>query len=253
MIDIILEDDDIESLEELRKIILEETESPDMFVGVFNIEPNYKNYPINSFHRREGKIYINTKTGWKIFLEDGIDGQDGKQIRVGGGGLGYNDVVKTISDSEILGSKVNVGLGYTNSNSSNLNTLLHDFDNLITSGGSGGTFTGTIDASAVNVSGSYINTSANTLDGVISDFDSVISRKILLGEYKTNDMFEEDYIYVGYASLSGSWYVKRVEENGDNIYLRYANVSNNPSMTSYISAINNRATLTYDVIQNLTF
>lgn len=223
-----------------------------MFIGVFNVEPNSEDYPINSLYKREKTVYINTTSGWIKFLEDGEDGANGKTYALGGGGLGYNDVVKTVQTTQITSNNITVGSGYTNSNATYLTTLLHDFDSLLTSGGGGGNFTGTIDASAVNVSGTYINTSANTVDVVIQDFDNIISRKVLLGEYKTNEMFEEDYIYVGCASLDGKWYIKRVEEVGDNIYLRYANISNNPTVSAYSTAINNRASLIYSLIQDIT-
>jgi hypothetical protein len=251
MIDLLLEDDDIESLEELKIILRKEQETPNMFIGVFNVEPKSEDYPINSLYKREKTVYINTTSGWIKFLEDGEDGEHGKTYAMGGGGLGYNDVVKTVQTTQITSNNITVGTGYTNSNATYLTTLLHDFDSLLTSGGGGGSFTGTIDASAVNVSGDYINTSATKLDVVIKDFDTVISKKVLFGEYKTNDMFEEDYIYVGAASLEGKWYVKRVEESGDNIYLRYANLSNNPSVSAYSTAISNRATLNYSLIQDI--
>lgn len=249
----ILEQDDLDSLEELRQILLKEQETPS-FVGVFVSEPDCKEYPINTTYKRDGVVYINTESGWFKLVEDGLpgkDGYDGKTTVMGGGGLGYNDVVKTIKSTTIQSNYVDVGTGFINSTSRNLDGLLHDFDSIITSGG-GGSFIGTIDSSAVNVPPNYINTSATTLDGVIRDFDLIISGQVLFGEYKTNDVFEEAYLYVGCAALDGRWYVKRVEEVGDEMYLRYANVSNNSTVMTYADAINSRASLIYDLIQNIT-
>lgn len=98
----ILEQDDLESLEELRKILLKEQETPS-FVGVFLSEPNSKDYPINSTYKREGVVYINTNSGWVKFIEDGIkgkDGIDGKTTIPGGGTMTGNELTQEGREDE---------------------------------------------------------------------------------------------------------------------------------------------------------
>ena len=62
-----------------------------------------------------------------------------------------------------------------------------------------------------------------------------------------------DTTYIGTMDNNGSWLIKRIVEDADcNITALYANLSNNPTQTTYTLAWTNRATLTYELIGSLT-
>ena len=217
-----LDADDIESLAELKHLFEKEEIEQDQFIGEFDYAPDNKKYSLNQTYRNSNtkSIYINTVSGWKLYLSDGAPGKDGKETRLpSGGGVGINELNRVL-DERLANYTPGTG--------------------------------GSSEAINISLSGTFVNTSATNVENAIKDIDSVISRKVLLGEYVKNDFFEQpDYMYVGYQSLDDKWYVKRVHDLGSEIILRYANISNNPLITDYSTAISNRETLTYDMIGDI--
>lgn len=69
----------------------------------------------------------------------------------------------------------------------------------------------------------------------------------------TEELGEPSFIaYGGKESQEGVWLIVKTDESGDP-FARYANVSNNGSITSYSDAWTNRATLTYTTFGGLTW
>lgn len=58
--------------------------------------------------------------------------------------------------------------------------------------------------------------------------------------------------YMGKENTDGDWLVSKIVESGQTTTLTYANLSNNSGQASLTAAWTNRATLTYDLIENLT-
>jgi hypothetical protein len=58
--------------------------------------------------------------------------------------------------------------------------------------------------------------------------------------------------YIGSMDLDGVWLIKRVQETGPDSSIDFANESNNGTYTDFTTAWTNRATLSYDLIENLT-
>ena len=68
--------------------------------------------------------------------------------------------------------------------------------------------------------------------------------------YQLNDMQDGITAYFGLSDTSGKWLVKRfVDATGA---MRYANLSNNPTVTTYSTSWTNRATLVYGLFNDLT-
>jgi hypothetical protein len=81
----------------------------------------------------------------------------------------------------------------------------------------------------------------------------VYSEAEILAEYQFQDLREASPLtYVGYMKNDGSWLFKKLDENTD-LSMTYANVSNNAGVTTYADAFTNRATLTYENFDQLTF
>lgn len=63
-------------------------------------------------------------------------------------------------------------------------------------------------------------------------------------------------LYHGFLESSGKWYIMKEDKTGAVYTYRYANLSNNPTVTGYHSgatpAYTNRASLTYDYLDVLT-
>ena len=58
--------------------------------------------------------------------------------------------------------------------------------------------------------------------------------------------------YYGFTKIDGTWYIMARDKTSNPYTDRYANLSNNLTRTTYVSAWTNRATLTFDYIFNLT-
>lgn len=58
--------------------------------------------------------------------------------------------------------------------------------------------------------------------------------------------------YVGLIKKDGTWLIKKLDETGNFLTVRYSNISNNATRTTYALAWANRVTLTYDYINVLT-
>jgi hypothetical protein len=58
--------------------------------------------------------------------------------------------------------------------------------------------------------------------------------------------------YYGFTKIDGTWYIMARDKTSNPYTDRYANLSNNLTRTTYVSAWTNRAILSYDYIFNLT-
>lgn len=89
----------------------------------------------------------------------------------------------------------------------------------------------------------------------VKDPVNVVTGSGTFTDYKTNDLDTEgDTQYIGQA-IPGSdiWMVIRVVTTGSDLTVTYANVSNNASYTMYATAWAARASLSYGIIDDLTF
>lgn len=68
--------------------------------------------------------------------------------------------------------------------------------------------------------------------------------------YQLNNLEDADPLYVGLAEPGGKYLIKKFSETTG--IMLYANVSNNPSVTTYVLAWTNRATLTYSKFHEIT-
>lgn len=219
--------DDLESIEELQKLY-QEPENRFEWIGEFQEEPDFENYSLLSLYRntKNNSTFINTKDGWKLLVKDGKDAQ--KSSYLAGGGLGGKDVQSMIDKS-------------------------------LSAYSPGGTFNGTISANAVIVDTTgFSSISGTSAQDIFSQIDKTISTKILLGQYQTNDVIElsntTSDIYVGKSSPDGKWYVRRIRSiSSEDIEIRHANISNNPTFTTYVSAINNYLILDYRLLNEIVF
>ena len=66
--------------------------------------------------------------------------------------------------------------------------------------------------------------------------------------YSLNDFEDGTTLYVGKAKPDGTWLLQRFVGGA----MRYANLSNNPSVSTYSSAWSGRAALNYDLFQSIT-
>lgn len=72
-------------------------------------------------------------------------------------------------------------------------------------------------------------------------------------KYSVQEIAEQGQTtYIGKETTRGKWLIERFVETGNNTAVRYANVSNNPTRVTFTDAWTNRASLTYDLIENLT-
>ena len=71
-----------------------------------------------------------------------------------------------------------------------------------------------------------------------------------IGVYALNDFIDGDPLYVGKAKADGTWLLQKFSTTTGE--MRYANISNNPGVTTYASAWTNRTTLVYGLFQSLT-
>lgn len=222
--------DDLESIEELQKVYQEPDGKLD-WIGEFENEPDSDTHPIFSLYRNTSKksTFINTRHGWSLLVKDGENGQKGSYLA--GGGLGGKDIQSMIDKSLSAYSP----------------------------GTSGGTFSGSISANDVLVNtSSFTFISGTSAQDIFSQIDKEISTKILLGQYQTNDVIElsnsTDDIYVGKSTPDGKWYIRRVRTiSSEDMEIRHANISINPTFTTYVSAINNHLILDYRLLNEIVF
>lgn len=198
----------------------------DLWVGDFSKLPDSNEYKVNSIAKTKNGLFINTMTGWVNLLEN-----------------------KDVTNHSGVGVSVNELNQYLDKRFADL------MKNLPT--GDGSTFTGTIDASAVNVNtSSMINISGSDLQDALVQIDSVLNTNFAFIGFSTSDVWESDtnidgFIYVGYLKTDGSWYIKRVEDTGTEVQIRYASVYNNPTILTYHDAVVNREVLTYSKIEDV--
>ena len=75
----------------------------------------------------------------------------------------------------------------------------------------------------------------------------------LLAEYTVNDIdnyTNANITYIGMEDKDGRWIVVKIDSS-TGIVVRYASQKNNPSITDYTTAWNNRTTLNYDYLKNV--
>jgi hypothetical protein len=72
----------------------------------------------------------------------------------------------------------------------------------------------------------------------------------LLKAYNLNNLEDAVPLYVGLVDPGGKYLIKKFSETTG--IMLYANVSNNPSVTTYDSAWTNRATLTYSKFHEIS-
>jgi hypothetical protein len=68
--------------------------------------------------------------------------------------------------------------------------------------------------------------------------------------YQLNDLVDAATSYFGLSDKDGKWLVKKFIDAAGT--MRYANESNNPTVTDYSTAWTNRATLNYGLFGDLT-
>ena len=85
------------------------------------------------------------------------------------------------------------------------------------------------------------------------DVIELIRGENMFANYKTQDI--DDVVgglYVGKQKPTGEWLIEKYIFTGDDVAIAYANLSNNPSNTTYSSAWTGRLSLTYTLISNLS-
>lgn len=68
--------------------------------------------------------------------------------------------------------------------------------------------------------------------------------------YQLNDLEDAATSYFGLSDKDGKWLLKKFVDSAGT--MRYANESNNPTVTDYSTAWTNRATLNYNLFGDLT-
>lgn len=68
--------------------------------------------------------------------------------------------------------------------------------------------------------------------------------------YQLNDLEDAATSYFGLSDKDGKWLLKKFVDSAGT--MRYANESNNPTVTDYSTAWTNRATLNYSLFGDLT-
>lgn len=72
----------------------------------------------------------------------------------------------------------------------------------------------------------------------------------VFGPYALNDFENGATLYLGKVKSDGTWLLQEYDQDIGS--MRYANESNNASVTTYASAWSNKSTLTYNEFQVLT-
>jgi hypothetical protein len=72
----------------------------------------------------------------------------------------------------------------------------------------------------------------------------------VFGPYALNDFENGATLYLGKVKSDGTWLLQKYDQAIGS--MRYANESNNASVTTYASAWSNKSTLTYNEFQVLT-
>ncbi len=76
------------------------------------------------------------------------------------------------------------------------------------------------------------------------------SSEYVFDKYNLNNLEDAIPLYAGFADSTGKYLIKRFNESTGS--MDYANISNNPSVTTYADAWTNRATLTYSKFHEIT-
>ena len=74
-----------------------------------------------------------------------------------------------------------------------------------------------------------------------------------ISQYSLQDVDEASatLLYLCKSNNDGKWLIQKVDTSSG-VNIRFANESNNSSYTTYATAYTNRATLTYDLIEDLS-
>lgn len=189
--------------------------------------------------------------------KDGIDGEDSKSVSI-------EDIISSLKKDKDFLEKVKGEPGkgpdhsptYWNPGGGGLGE--NDVRRLIDiyGGGGGGSFTGTIAADKVTIdTTTFVATSGSDVNDVLKQMDTLITQTVIFGDYETNDVLEETNgdLYVGLERPDGKWYFKQVIDTLGDLTIRHANISNNPTITTYLEAFTNYLILSYDLLEDLTF
>lgn len=77
------------------------------------------------------------------------------------------------------------------------------------------------------------------------------AHKWAFGDLPFHDLDEEGVTtYIG-KGAAGFWMISQLIESGKDLTMRYANIKNNSSYSTYSAAWTNRATLNYDLLENI--
>lgn len=76
------------------------------------------------------------------------------------------------------------------------------------------------------------------------------SSEYVFDKYNLNNLEDAIPLYAGFADSTGKYLIKRFNESTGS--MDYANISNNPSVTTYDDAWTNKLTLNFNKINELT-
>lgn len=96
------------------------------------------------------------------------------------------------------------------------------------------------------------DTSNTKLDTLHAD---LTAQNLKLQEYKpqeTDDYTTTNVTYVGCMKSDGTWLIKKLDETGNFLTIRFANLSNNGTLTTYATAWSGRVSATYNYLNILT-
>lgn len=81
----------------------------------------------------------------------------------------------------------------------------------------------------------------------------IIREENVFANYKVQDVDEVSNVtYVGKLTPNGKYLIEKITDNSGDLIIQFANISNNPARFTYSNAWENRITLTYNLISNLT-
>lgn len=111
-----------------------------------------------------------------------------------------------------------------------------------------------IDPSTSQKQDEIINAINSISTGNVNPSTTIIEGGSVLKTYLFHDLDEDiSTTYVGYEDETGRWLVKKIIDTNGVLDMTYANVSNNVSYTTYQNSWDNRVSLVYEDISNLTF
>ena len=91
-------------------------------------------------------------------------------------------------------------------------------------------------------------------DAINVDIDALVGEIDVFANYKSNDLdIDGTTTYVGQQKVTtGEWLIQKIDDATGDLTITWANISNNALVTTYTDAWTDRATLTYNLIGDLT-